>query len=317
MNHEFSEIRDEAARFWDEKVDRIHDPTFWMAHPACREAINARVTGSPHQWPLEWFKNTYCSEPFARGLSLGCGSAYFERAAVSGGIVRELDAYDVSPHSLEVARKDSAEVPGLTFHVGDFNNPKLPFRRYDIVLFHASLHHVAALERLFRRLVLALKPGGYVYVESEFVGPSRSEWNVERLALAQAVLDLLPANAKLSDFVPAPIQVDDPSEAIRSSEIPGFLRAFFDIIAWRPFGGQIVDLVLPYVSKAWADTPEGFRCIRAMLNLEDAQLRENPDNTHHLVAFGRLKSLPRLSLPLGSQALAAVRRRLSRYRRRG
>jgi SAM-dependent methyltransferase len=306
-------VSSEAAGYWDDNREKAKDPAFWMAHPLCRQAINRRVSGSPHEWPLDWWKRVHVAQPFRRGLSWGSGLGAFERAAIRQGLVRQIDAFDISPRSLEDSRRQ-AEAEGLNgihYRPGDFNDPRLKARTYDVVFFHASLHHVSALERLFRRLSFALKPGGAIYLD-EYVGPSRDEWRQSHLGLAQAMLDLVPRAAKLQDRIPLPIEEKDPSEAIRSSEIPRFVREFFRVVAWREYGGQVVDLVMPCVRLDWSLSPEGNRYVEAMLAIEDHELRTNPGSNHHLVAFGRLKPAWALAKPLGRQVARALRSRLGR-----
>jgi SAM-dependent methyltransferase len=307
---------EKVAAFWDENREKSVDPTFWMAHPLCRQAVNRRISGSPHEWPLDWFKRVHAPNGFGVGLSWGCGLGAFERAAIRMGLVREIDAFDVSAASLADARElaDKEGLPGINYRIGDFNDPDLPARRYDIVFFHASLHHVAALERLFRRLSFALKPRGAVYVD-EFVGPSRDGWSPGDLKLAQAILDLLPDEAKSRSELDFPIEANDPSEAVRSSEIGWFLNEFFEIVDWRPYGGQLVDLIMPYLTPGWADSPEGHRYVQTILDIEDYELARRTAATHYLVAFGRRKSLFRLAVPLARQTRQAVKRRLKKIAR--
>ena len=300
-----------AAEYWDQNREKSKDPAYWMAHPACRQAINRRVSGSPHEWPLDWFKRTYAPRPFRRGASWGCGLGAFERSARRLDVVADIDAFDVSQASLEDARKEARreEIGGIHYQFGNFDDPRLAPRRYDIAFFHASLHHVSALERLFRRLVFALKRRGAVYVD-EYVGPSRGDWTRDHLRAAQAVLDGLPSDAKLKSEIDIPIEMNDPSEAIRSSEIPRFLAEFFDLVEWRPYGGQIVDLVFPCLSSDWVFSPEGLPHVQAMLRMEDDELERNPSATHYVVAYGRLKGLVRLTPPLARQVRRALARRL-------
>ena len=301
-----------AAQYWDENREKARDPTYWMAHPLCRQAINRRISGSPHEWPLDWFKRVYAPRPFGRGVSWGCGLGAFERSARHLAVVSEIEAFDVSQVSLDDACREAARegIEGIQYGFGNFDDPHLTSRRYDIAFFHASLHHVSGLERLFRRLTFALKRGGAVYVD-EYVGPSRGDWTEEHLKLAQAVLDMLPAEAKLKTRIDIPIEISDPSEAIRSSEIPRFLHDFFDIEVWRPYGGQVVDLVFPCLAADWVCSAEGLPFVQSMLRIEEYDLERNPASTHYAVAYGRLKSLPRLARPLAAQVRRAVGRRLA------
>ena len=118
---------------------------------------------------------------------------------------------------------------------------------------------------------------------------------------------MAPAAARLKAEIDIPIEPNDPSEAIRSSEIPRFLADFFDILVWRPYGGQVVDLVFPCLDAEWVFSPEGLPFVAAMLRIEDYELARNPAATHYVVAHGRLKGLPRLARPLARQV--APRRR--------
>jgi SAM-dependent methyltransferase len=238
----------------------------------------------------------------------------FERAAMRIGLVREIDAFDISTASLADAKReaDREGLTGINYMVGSFDDPHLVRHRYDIVFFHASLHHVSALERLFRRLSVALKPHGAIYVD-EYVGPSRHDWRPEDLQLAQALLDLLPPAAKVGHTIDLPIQMDDPSEAVRSSEIRRFVQDFFRMIEWRPYGGQVVDLIFPYLDPAWASSPEGIEAIGSLLRVEDWALSLDTSLSHYAVGYGFLRPLPALIRPLARQGVAAVRRRLPTF----
>jgi O-antigen biosynthesis protein len=303
-----------VASFWDENRYKVtRDPAFWMAHPLCRQAINRRIGGNPHEWTLDRFKRVHAVSPFERGISWGCGLGAFERAAIRLGIAKEVDAFDVSPKSVADARAEAEKegVAGVHFALGDFNDAEIPLNRYDIVFFHQSLHHVASMERLFRRLAIALQPRAAIYLD-EFTGPSRDQWSDQKLLVAQAVLDRLPDQAKLKKTIDAPIARDDPSEAIRSGEIVRFVREFFDIEEWKPYGGQIVDLVFPAISKDWAHSPEGCEATLEMLKIEDDEIERDIRATHYLYAFGRLKPRRRLVLPLAKQVGKAAIRRAKR-----
>jgi SAM-dependent methyltransferase len=303
-----------AGEYWDANREKAHDPAFWMAHPLCREAINRRITGSPREWPLDWLRRVHVSRPFERGVTWGCGGGAFERSAIRTDLVRSIDAFDVSRKSLEDA-KNAADAEELSscvhYRVGNFDDPIVPRYRYDVAFFHAALHHVFELERLFRRLALGLKPGGALYLD-EYIGPSRHEWRPRDLDLAQAVLDMAPGAAKVQEKLLAPIEPDDPTEAIRASEIPFFVREYFDIVAWKPYGGQIADLVFPCLDPAWTATPEGRRFISAILTIEDREIERDPGTTHHTVAFGTLKRSDRPVRFAARQALLAWRSRALR-----
>lgn len=279
-----------AARFWDENRGLAEEPTFWMAHPICRAAINRRVTGSAQEWPLDWFKRSSGAQPRLTGLSWGSGLGGFERWAIRLGIVSAVDAFDLSPASVREAEQtaEAEGIHGVTYRLGDFNRPILEEAKYDIVFFHASLHHVANLEGLFSALSRALRRGGAIYVD-DYVGRSRHEWRAAHLREAQAFLDRVPREALRRARVDFPVGRDDPSEAVRSDEIEEFLREYFDLVEWRPYGGQLAGLVLPCIDPGWAGSADGHRFVQEALDREERQLASNPESTDFVVAHGKLK----------------------------
>jgi SAM-dependent methyltransferase len=299
-----------VAHYWDVNRETSRDPTYWMAHPLCREAINRRVTGSPHEWPLDWFRRVHAARPFARGVSWGCGLGAFERSALRAGLVREIDAFDISPASVEDARREAETegIGGIRYAVGDFDDPRVEPGRYDIVLFHASLHHVARLGQMFRRLARALPAGAAIYVD-EYVGPSSDDWSDAKLAAARRLLAECPESGRTGKPLEPPVNKYDISEAIRSGEIRRYLRDYLDVVEWRPYGGQLAGLIFPYLNPDWLQAGEGRAFVRRLMDLEDAELARDPEAAHHLVALGRLKDAARLP-GLPAQAWRALRRRL-------
>jgi SAM-dependent methyltransferase len=232
-----------ASEFWDrEATAPVAPPAHsWTANPAVRHYINRAVGGFEGSWPLDWFQSQYPGRVFERVLSVGCGTGALERDLLLRGITRQIDAFDGSAASIEIARRES---PAVNYFVGDFNTIALPRGRYDMVCFHQSLHHVAALERLLRHVRHSLRPGGLLYLD-EFVGPSRTDWNEYQVRWYRALYHCFPRNVRYFDEAAMPIQHDDPSEAIRSSEILSRLVIGFRVVHFRGYGGNIMAVLFP------------------------------------------------------------------------
>jgi SAM-dependent methyltransferase len=254
--------------FWDREVVERHHIE-WMALLPVRLHINELIGEGERQWPIEWFESWLRGRKFRRALSIGCGTGALERQLIERGLCHEVDAFDGSLTSLHIAR-DAAVRAGLAgrirYFAADFNRCVLPVRTYDIAFFHQSAHHIARLERFFMQLLGSLEPNGLVYLD-EYVGPSRFEWSDDRIAPQQSFFDALPVRLRLHDRLPLPIQQDDPSEAVRSSEIEPELSVGFDIAARRPYGGTLLSVVLPNVRfDALGDSlPFFIGCERALL----------------------------------------------------
>jgi SAM-dependent methyltransferase len=239
---------DKATRYWDREVVE-QEYQSWMTHPRVRHYINSMISGEPESWPLDWFQSWLAGRTFARALSIGCGSGGLERDLIRRGICQRIEAFDGSAESIRIAREE-AEKAGyadrIHYSVGNFNEPELPRRAYDIVFAHQSLHHVRKLEKLFRAVLRALKPDGLFYLD-EYVGPSSKHWNARSFAAHRALFDLIPERHRLVSILPLPIEVEDPSEAIRSGEILRELRVGFDVVERRDYGGNLLAPMFPYL----------------------------------------------------------------------
>ncbi|MGZ8831244.1 MAG: class I SAM-dependent methyltransferase [Thermoanaerobaculia bacterium] len=238
-----------AAAFWDREITaRTH--VSWMENSSVRRYINEQVSGT-YGWPLDWFERRFHPR-FRHALSVGCGTGALERDLVRRGICESVDAYDASAASIQTAQQLAA-AEGLSnrlhYFVGDFNRPKRSRRRYDAVFFHQSLHHVARLEALLRDTLSALSHRGVVYLD-EYIGPSRFEWDAARLAPQQAIFATLPASVRKTADIPPPIHEDDPSEALRSSEIVPLLERGFEIVERRDYGGTLLAVAFPVIDFA-------------------------------------------------------------------
>src|SRR5436305_7097367 len=237
------------SQYWDrEATAPVTPPSHsWMAHPEVRHYINRSIGGQNGTWPLDWFQQRYPGQTFARALSIGCGSGALERDLVRRGIVGSMEAFDASPLSIDVARTKAAEEgfsERIQYSIADFNVVTLPPASFDLICFHQSLHHVEALEHLLFQVRRALRPGGMLYLD-EFVGPSRTFWNDSTLRWYRALYHLFPRDVRYFDDFAMPIQEEDPSEAIRSSEILSRLVIGFTVEEFRGYGGNVMAMLFP------------------------------------------------------------------------
>jgi ubiquinone/menaquinone biosynthesis C-methylase UbiE len=128
--------------------------------------------------------------PFPRALEIGAGTGYFTLNLMQAGVIGSATCTDISPGMLETldtnARRLGLEVETVACDAGE-----LPFgdASFDLVLGHAVLHHLPALERSFRELERVLAPGGTLFFAGE---PSR---HGDRIAAVpkHAALRLAPA----------------------------------------------------------------------------------------------------------------------------
>lgn len=279
--------------FWDSEVTA---PTHasWLSAPAVRAYVNEIITGSPHMWPLDALRDYLGERTGGRALSIGCGTGNLERDLLSKGLFEQIDAFDGSIGSLAIARSEAVKAGmGAKIHyfAADFNAPRLPRGRYDAVVIHQALHHVAALEKIFIAIGRTLKPEGFVYFD-EYTGPSRDDWNEDRLEYHQSLLKEIPAELRKMERLPLPVQPDDPSEAVRSSEIMSEILRSFEVVEKREYGGAVLSVLYPAID--WERA--GSETLQWLIEKDREALTRG--QSYHTVALLRQRS--RLSSAAGT-----------------
>lgn len=90
-------------------------------------------------------------------LEIGCGTGEFARRLARQA--DHVDALDLSPEMIRVARARSAGIPTLAFRVADVAAAPPAAEAYDCVVSIGTLHHLDA-PRALRDMRAALRPGG-------------------------------------------------------------------------------------------------------------------------------------------------------------
>jgi len=251
FSYSMEEREAKAKAFWDEKrtykgVDMNH----WESNDWINQIIAERAYGSNHANWIDYISDLYLpGKTGLKVLSLGCGTGLLERK-----IARQLDcelikAVDFSELSIQEAR-NLAELENLSFlieyEVENLNTIILPTQAYDLIVAEESIHHVENLEHLYTQVQKALKPDG-LFIQNEFTGPDRFQWTDEQLEEINKILDTLAPQYKIKDSYERPRLVDmlanDPSEAVRSSEIIPLTYSYFEVIDRREMGGNIMHLL--------------------------------------------------------------------------
>ncbi len=249
----------DAVAFWDRSARQTDTPPrSWLDYPFVEdEYIRPLVSGDRAIYFVEHFVRTHLNgTPVERGLSLGCGSGDLERSLLELDAVRHLDAIDHSPRSIALARRAAQEAnvaDRIHYQVADVETLNLSDRRYSFVGCKMSLHHFENLEHILPQLAETLRPDG-VLMLNEFVGPTRHQWTDDQLDRANQLLDQLPRSLRrqiapdgFERHTEAEMIAMDPSESIRSAEIIPLLERWFEIIELKPYGGTLLQFLVPAV----------------------------------------------------------------------
>lgn len=135
--------------------------------------------------------------PGTRVLDLGCGPGHMAAAAAATGA--SVTGLDFSPAMI---RRAVAGHPGITFIVGDAEDPPFPPRSYDAISAGFLLQHLASPEKALAAWRRLLASGGRLGLCNWVFGPrpTPSPQTVFRMALADAGVEPAPSPPGSPDF---------------------------------------------------------------------------------------------------------------------
>ena len=146
------------------------DPEFLAGYRQLPRSVLG-LDGAP-EWPA--LQSMLPAVAGSAVLDLGCGFGWFSRWAAEAGAASVL-GLDISEQMLAEAKATTgAEV--VTYDRQDLDSFEAAGRSFDLAYSSLTLHYLADLDRLFRQVHAALKPGGSFVFSVEhpiFTAPER------------------------------------------------------------------------------------------------------------------------------------------------
>ena len=150
-----NDVYDEGlnSSHWDAIYEQ-QTKSSWFANEDVVAELNVRITGQNTFW-LTWLFTVYLNslgfQP-KHALSIGCGDGEHELVIGRNSWVESLDAFDASPVGVQIANTKSVqENLNVNFFVDtfeSFSSEYGPTKKYDLILFIGSLHHVKDVESM-------------------------------------------------------------------------------------------------------------------------------------------------------------------------
>ena len=221
-------------------------------------------------------------------LSLGSGICSHEMKLAKMTQMGSVTCVDIAKNILAEAEKIavSSGIHNMHFIVSDIWDLDLPRNSYDIIFFHASLHHFSNLEELLnRKLKPTLKKRGYVVI-NEYVGPNRMQYPRHQIQAINEALHLIPVKYRkrfkrkvIKNYVSGPglwrMILADPSECIESENILPLLRKHFTKLEEKSYGGNIIAPALKDIAHHFVvSNDEKMRVLMQLFDCEDAYLKK-------------------------------------------
>jgi SAM-dependent methyltransferase len=128
--------------------------------------IDPQMTRLLDDGHTERFLDLAARRPGGRVLDICCGMGWLSLELARRGQI--VDAYDISPGALGVARQMLEENPykvgfgALTYHLQDVTEVDLGIAQYDAIIGSSAFHHINGLRAFMDRITASLKPGGII-----------------------------------------------------------------------------------------------------------------------------------------------------------
>lgn len=214
---------------------------YWNDIPyVSQEVFHRRATGHPD---LHWdsFLLKRRGQPFQSVLVLNAGNGWVERSLMEKGIIRSGIGVEYLQQFVDDANTE-AEAKGynLTYYQCNVNVDLLPAGKYDLVLNHAAVHHVARLDFVFQQILSLLLPTGW-FVSVDYIGPHRNQYPAPLWRKLEQINAQIPAVFRQRLAYPhlPTMLATDATEAQHSEMIVEAMRRYFFIDLYKPLGGAI------------------------------------------------------------------------------
>ena len=165
-------------------------PEWWIV-PKLQKRGRIIVSGDENVNFREYFVKKYLKNKTSlRMLSPGCGSGTKEIEYAKYDNFEIIEGFDLSEDNIKAAKNYAFKsgYTNLNFFVGNIYEFEFGSERYDIIIFHSSLHHVDNVKALLGRVKKSLKQDGLLVIATEYVGPNFLQWSSNQLKVANKTL---------------------------------------------------------------------------------------------------------------------------------
>ncbi|MGV3460871.1 MAG: class I SAM-dependent methyltransferase [Flavobacterium sp.] len=264
---------------------------FWLI-PALQEEWNRKATGNKDK-----VYEDYVCEKYLKGkenlkiLSVGCGNGIHERPFAGYNASFKITGVDLAAQQIKQAQAAANELKlNIDYLAGDFTRMDFEPEGFDLVLFHASLHHFNNISDFLKNRVKPLLKNGGLLVVFEYAGPNRLQFRQSQLKAANALLKQLPAKyrvmydgktIKKNVYRPGLLRMllVDPSEAPDSDNLVQGIHNNFSVLEEVKLGWNITQILLKGIAHNFInDGAETQSLITAIIKEEDEFVMQTGEN---------------------------------------
>ncbi|UZO80822.1 class I SAM-dependent methyltransferase [Aquimarina sp. ERC-38] len=265
----------------------IQTSNFWSI-PKIKERWNLKITGNSGFRYEDFVMQEFFEEKHnLKMLSLGSGSCDHELYFAHYKNFAKITCVDINDLLFEQAKQIALDrqLENMEFVLKSIYNMDFKAETYDIIYFHASLHHFEKLEDLLgNQLKNVLKKEGKLII-NEFVGPDRLQFPKYQIQAINKSLSKIPAKYRIrfktsliKKKVTAPgwlrMYIADPSECVASSQILPIIYKHYNKIYEAPYGGNLLMLVFKDIAHHFIKTDKEKEAVLQEIFKEEDQYLE-------------------------------------------
>ncbi|WP_246008083.1 methyltransferase domain-containing protein [Kaistella jeonii] len=204
----------------------------------------------------------------------------------------EIECYDFSDELLKKAKEisDEKNLKNISFHAENIMEYHFDSKKYDVVFFHASLHHFDHIPEFLQKVVIKnLVPNGLLII-NEFVGSNWLQYSKLQLKYINKAISIIPkeyrkifkTNIYKNNYYGSGILrmiIADPSECVDSISILPAIHEKFNTIEEKFYGNNILQSALKDISHHFVElNPEKKKVLHQIFDMEDELLEKHPSD---------------------------------------
>ena len=277
------------SAFNDQKLE---GSSFWIV-PEVKKRWNKLITGNE-----DVLYEEYLTEKYFKGkekikiLALGTGVCSHEIRLAELNPNCEIECYDFSDELLTKAKSisDEKDLKNISFHAENIMEYHFDNKKYDVVFFHASLHHFDDIPVFLEKVVIKnLVPKGLLII-NEFVGANRLQYSKLQLDYINKAISIIPKEYRKifktdiykNNYYGSGVLrmiIADPSECVDSISILPAIHEKFNIVEEKFYGNNILQSALKDISHHFVElNPEKKKVLDQIFELEDELLEKHPSD---------------------------------------
>jgi len=195
MESNFEELKEAEAKYFDHVADvrtidghipleaDIRRATKFIPKRTDKRRlapIDPQMTAILDGYARDKFIDLVAHKPGGRILEICCGSGWLSLELGRRG--QHVDAYDITPKAIALAKKMLAENPyrdgfgEVNYYLQDVTQVELGEEKYDAIVGWSAFHHLPDLQLFMEKSFRALKPGGIVATMDDMPRPMSTKY---------------------------------------------------------------------------------------------------------------------------------------------